>query len=88
VNGLEQSLTTWGTMIEGASITITEGADGVVELTQTKEGTDAPVRLTFAPTQARDVPVVAAKTFFDKVSEEIEAAGTPGREYVRNAFDF
>jgi hypothetical protein len=82
---LEMSITTWETSITGTSITITESADGVVEITQTKDGTNGIVRLSFAPTQPRDVPAVVAKTFFDKVSEEIEANGLPPEDYVRDA---
>jgi hypothetical protein len=82
---LEMSITTWEMSITGTSVTITKGADGVVEITQTKDGTTGIVRLIFAPTQPRDVPAVAAKTFFDKVSEEIEASGLAPQRYVEDA---
>jgi len=83
---LEQMESSWPQLTAGCSITITERADGVVELIQSWEGRDGFVRLSFVPTQPREVVPVVAKTYFQKVSDEIEAAGLPPREFVRDAF--
>ena len=75
----------WDSLMEGHFVQIIKEANGVVEIMQRREGSEAYVRLRFTPTEPRIVEQIVAQTYFEEVRQEIENLGVSGRQFVRDS---
>jgi hypothetical protein len=82
---VSETSNTWDSLMEGHSVQIVKEANGVIEIVQTREGTEAYVLLRFTPTEPRTVEQITAQTYFEALGQEIKKLGVSGRQFVRDA---
>ena len=76
----------YASMLIGVYITVTNNADGSIEMVQRgSEGTSV-VRILFKPTEEREMTTVTAQSYFDRIRAEVKASGKPGIEYIRKEY--